>query len=220
MALHYDSNGRLWAGTRASGLNRMDPDTGRFERFVHDPEDDTSLSADGVTYVLEDRNGGVWVATFGGGLNYYDGTEFRHFRHDPNDPLSLSSDRILVLFEDASGGIWIGTYASGLNHLDPYSSQITRYRSDPTRPTGLAGDGITMIQEDDDGDLWIGIKGRGLNRWRREDREAGRLVFDRLSQIDGLPNATIYSGVGLGVGSGLISVKEVGNKEKREKKDH
>ena len=194
MALLCDSNGRLWAGTRASGLNRMDPDTGRFERFVHDPDDDSSLSADGVTYVLEDRNGGIWVATFGGGLNYYDGTKFRHFRHSPDDPTSLSSDRVLVLFEDSSGGIWIGTYASGLNHLDPYSSKITRYRSDPANPNGLAGDGITMIQEDDGGDLWIGIKGRGLNRWRREDRDAGKLVFDRLSQIDGLPNATIYSG--------------------------
>ena len=194
MALMYDSGGNLWAGTRAAGLNRRDAETGRFERFVHDPGDEKSLSANGVTYVLEDRNGGIWVATFGGGLNYYDGERFRRFRHDPDDSASLSSDRLLLLYEDAAGGIWAGTYASGLNHIDPFSSRITRYRHDPANRDSLSGDGITMIQEDAGGNLWIGAKGAGLNRWSREDREAGRAVFDHYTEIHGLPNATIYSG--------------------------
>ena len=194
MALLYDSKGRLWAGTRASGLNRRDTQTGDFVRYVHDPDDDRSISANGVTYLLEDRNGGIWAATFGGGLNYYDGSGFRHFRHDPDDPTSLSSDRILVLYEDAAGGIWVGTYASGLNYLDPVTGRFTRYRANPDDPMSLRDDGITMITEDASGDLWIGVKGSGLGRWRREEREAGRAVFEHFSEINGLPSGTIYSG--------------------------
>ncbi len=194
MALLQDSEGNLWAGTRASGLNRRAPGSESFERFAHDPGDPDSLSANGITYVLEDRNGGIWIATFGGGLNYYDGARFRHFRHDPEDPATLSSDRILLLYEDAAGGIWVGTYASGLNHLDPYSSRITRYANDPANPDSLASNGVTMIREGANGDLWIGVKGAGLDRWRSEDREAGNAVFQHLTESDGLPNATIYSG--------------------------
>ncbi len=63
------------------------------------------------------------------------------------------------------------------------------------RPDGLSGNEICMIQEDARGDLWIGVKGSGLNRWTRADREAGKASFQRFTELDGLPSATVYSGV-------------------------
>ena len=197
MAVHVDSDGVMWAGTRAGGLNRYDRDDGSFVRFQHDPDDEGSISANGVTYILEDRNKGIWVATFGGGLNYFDRDtgRFRRFQSDANDPLTLSNDRVLVLFEDSQGGIWAGTYGGGLNHLEPTSGTFTRYRGEPDRPDGLSGDEIYMILEDARGDLWIGVKGAGLNRWHRKDRENGIVAFQRFGEIDGLPSATVYSGI-------------------------
>ncbi|MCP5089439.1 MAG: PAS domain-containing protein [Gammaproteobacteria bacterium] len=197
MAVYVDRNNVLWAGTRAAGLNRYNEDTNAFTRFQHDADDPDSLSTNGVTYLLEDRAGGLWIGTFGGGLNYFDkATEkFTHFRNNPDDPTSLSSDRVLVLFEDREQYLWIGTYGGGLNRFDPATGQFTRFRAEPDRPGGLSGDEIYMIQEDSLGDLWLGIKGSGLNRWRRADRDLGRPEFDRFTEINGLPSATVYSGV-------------------------
>gem|GEM_PF-1040600 len=197
MALHVDSDGTLWVGTRSSGLNRYDRESNSFVRFQHDPADESSISANGVTDILEDKNNGLWVATFGGGLNYFnrDTQTFRRFQNDAHNPLTLSNDRVLVLFEDSQGGIWAGTYGGGLNHLEPTSGTFTHYRSEPDWPESLSGDEIYMIQEDVRGDLWIGAKGAGLNRWRREDREIDNVTFQRFGELDGLPSATIYSGI-------------------------
>jgi transcriptional regulator with GAF, ATPase, and Fis domain/ligand-binding sensor domain-containing protein/PAS domain-containing protein len=196
MAVHIDADGLVWAGSRASGLNRIDPATDSVTRFRHDPEDPASISADGITYILEDRDNGLWIATFGGGINYFDrdNERFRHYRHDPDNPSTLSSDRILVLFEDSTGLVWAGTYGGGLNRLDPSSGKITHFRNDPDRADSLSGDEIFMIQEDAAGNFWIGAKGAGLNRWLAEDRKTGKPVFQRFTEIDGLPSATVYSG--------------------------
>ena len=197
MALLVDSDGVLWAGTRAAGLNQLDAATGTFRRFRHDPQDPASVSADGITAILEDSRGTLWIGTFGGGLNRFDSESgtFTRFRNDPNNPRSISNDRVLVLFEDSGGAIWAGTYGGGLNRLDPGTGEFTHIPAAPERPNGLSGNEIYMIREDARGDLWIAAKGAGLNRWAASDRDAGRQVFQRFTELDGLPSATIYSGV-------------------------
>ncbi|NLR93442.1 hybrid sensor histidine kinase/response regulator transcription factor [Flammeovirga agarivorans] len=62
------------------------------------------LSHYGVTSLLEDQNGLLWVGTFDG-LNSYDGFEFKTFRNIKN----LNSNRIRSLFQDEYNNIWIGT---------------------------------------------------------------------------------------------------------------
>ena len=69
MSLHLDRQGILWIGTFGGGLNRLDPATGEFTRYLHDPEDPNSLSRNGVTTILDDSAGNLWVGTYRGGLN-------------------------------------------------------------------------------------------------------------------------------------------------------
>ena len=37
-----------------------------FERFTNNPDDDHSLSSDGVTFIHEDSNGDLWIGTVSG----------------------------------------------------------------------------------------------------------------------------------------------------------
>ncbi|MEE8524834.1 MAG: two-component regulator propeller domain-containing protein, partial [Thermoanaerobaculia bacterium] len=92
----------MWFGTRY-GLSRYDGY--RFLIFRHDPDDPGSLSDDAITSILEARDGNLWVATDGGGLNLLDPVDhsFTRYRHHPADPASLSSDRVRVLLEDRRG---------------------------------------------------------------------------------------------------------------------
>ncbi|MBB3696670.1 signal transduction histidine kinase/ligand-binding sensor domain-containing protein/DNA-binding response OmpR family regulator [Flammeovirga yaeyamensis] len=62
------------------------------------------LSHYGVTSVIEDHNGLLWVGTFDG-LNTFDGFEFKTFR----DENGLNSNRVRSLFQDDEDNIWVGT---------------------------------------------------------------------------------------------------------------
>lgn len=65
------------------------------------------LAHNGVTSILEDSKGYIWVATFDG-LNKYDGYAFESYRNTIDKDL-FKSNRIRTLLEDSKGNIWIGT---------------------------------------------------------------------------------------------------------------
>jgi len=80
--VHEDKHGEVWVITDHWQLDKLDRDTGTFTRYRHDPHDPSSLSDDwiarrfvaGVPAIsfLEDREGTIWIGTFGAGLNRYD----------------------------------------------------------------------------------------------------------------------------------------------------
>ena len=123
------ANGDLWVTTAGSGLNRLDPATGRAVHFRHDPSDSSSIASDMLGSVFEARNGDLWVASTSSGVSRMRaGTDgvFEHYRHDPEDTLSLSSDLPALITEDANGYIWVGG-VNGVNRIDPESGSIRRY---------------------------------------------------------------------------------------------
>ncbi|MBI1193421.1 MAG: hypothetical protein GC205_09620 [Bacteroidetes bacterium] len=66
--LFEDSRRNFWVGTAASGLNLFDRQNESFLVMDHDPDENYSLSANGVLCLAEDRAGYLWVGT-GAGLN-------------------------------------------------------------------------------------------------------------------------------------------------------
>jgi signal transduction histidine kinase/ligand-binding sensor domain-containing protein len=103
---------------------------------------------------LEDRNGHLWLATWGSGL----------FRCDTNGgllpftkPDGLGSDYVRTLCEDNEGNLWVGTEGGGLNRLR--SPLFTTYGLAP----GLSWEWITSVSSGPDGKLWVGTDGYGLN---------------------------------------------------------
>ncbi|MBL0345548.1 two-component regulator propeller domain-containing protein [Candidatus Villigracilis affinis] len=169
LSMGEDKNGSLWIGTWGGGLNRYDPATETFTRYLTDPEAPASLS-DGTIYSIKsDSNGDLWIATLAGLDRYNPETNtFEHFKNDPNNPNSLSSDAVSYIFEDSNHQLWIGTGAggvegSGLNRFDPSSGTFTRYQHDESDPESLASNNIASIVEAPDGTLWIATGGFSLH---------------------------------------------------------
>ncbi len=65
------------------------------------------LAHNGVTTILEDSKGYIWIGTYDG-LNRYDGYDFAVFKNSVDNDL-LVNNRIRTLAEDKKGNIWIGT---------------------------------------------------------------------------------------------------------------
>lgn len=162
-ALFQSADGSLWVSANTGGLNRLDPETGRFEVFRHDEQDPASLSYDSVYTVIEDRSGGIWAATQFG-LNRLDRAsgQFTVFRHDPADPGSLAHDYVYDLALADDGSVWAATIGGGLSRWRETTGGLERI--DLARATGDTrhNDAFAVLQGKD-GQIWVGTRG-GLLR--------------------------------------------------------
>jgi len=93
-----------------------------------DATNPNSVSHENIRALLVDRQGILWVGTYGGGLNRFDKRTqtFTHFRYDPTSPKSLGNDNITALLEDQEGTLWVGT-ENGLYRFDRAATTFTQY---------------------------------------------------------------------------------------------
>jgi methyl-accepting chemotaxis protein/ligand-binding sensor domain-containing protein len=113
------------------------------------------LSQSTVNYIIQDRHGFMWFATYGG-LNKYDGYSFTVYQNDENDSTSLGSNNNTVLFEDNDGFIWVINNASeGLDKFDPETGKFFHYRSDPKDPTSISSNTVSHVMQDKAGNIWV-----------------------------------------------------------------
>jgi ligand-binding sensor domain-containing protein/serine phosphatase RsbU (regulator of sigma subunit) len=156
-----DSKGFIWIGTQ-DGLNRYDGYG--ISIFKHNPVDNNSLSNNFVSDVMEDRDGLLWFATSGGGLDSYEPAtrRFTHHMADSAGKNSISSDIIWKLYQDKKGLIWICT-EDGLNTYDKKSGKFSVFRHDQDLPSTISCNAVYDIVEDKDGNFWIATMGGGLN---------------------------------------------------------
>jgi streptogramin lyase len=121
-AIIEDRSGVLWVGSDGHGLIRLDPKTGLFKTFRHNPTDRFSLSSDLVARLFIDRAGTLWATTFDG-LDRFDRAT-SHFTVYKADRQSAGLIYLDVK-EDRQGALWLGTHYSGLQRFDPTTEQFT-----------------------------------------------------------------------------------------------
>ena len=63
ISLFEDSRGNIWAGTWGGGLNKFDPKTKKFTRFLYAKSPDKGLCDNIVWTINEDDSGNIWVGT-------------------------------------------------------------------------------------------------------------------------------------------------------------
>lgn len=148
-------DGRIWAGTYSDGISVFDPVSERFERFQHDEKVKGSLPGSRISALVEDGQGGMWVATDQGLAHLADSSRngakrFEHFRHS-SDPHSLLDDNVRSLLLDKAGHLWIGS-GSGLQRLARGSKHFE---------TVVTGKEVRSLFQAQDGKLWLGTREHG-----------------------------------------------------------
>jgi ligand-binding sensor domain-containing protein/signal transduction histidine kinase len=157
-SLFSSSQGLLWVGTE-NGLYLRDQ-TGQMVALALDDSPQTVINA-----LCEDREGHLWVATYGKGLFRVSGKaptfHIDSFPHREGDARSLSHADVRSLLQDKSGVLWIGTRRGGLNKLNLNHSGFSLVRRDAK--SGLTHQEVSALLETSKGDLWVGTIGGGLN---------------------------------------------------------
>ena len=101
--------------------------------------------------LIQDKQGNVWMATFGGVFRY-DGESFTNVTRE------VSPSRFFSVLEDSRGYLWFGSIGSGVYRYDGQSFQNF------TTQEGLPNNEIGSIYEDKVGHIWFGANG-GASRY-------------------------------------------------------
>jgi ligand-binding sensor domain-containing protein/signal transduction histidine kinase len=171
-----DEQGYLWISTRLGGLNRYDPRTEEFVRFLHDEANPASLIDNHVNVLYIDKGGNLWIGTTSG-LDLFDRATgmFRHYVYDPFQQEGISGKSITALYHDNRGRFWVGTGAGGLNLFNPANNRFTAYQNDPDDPTTISNNHVTAIIEDRRSVLWVATW-EGLNKFHPDSGEFERFL--------------------------------------------
>jgi signal transduction histidine kinase/ligand-binding sensor domain-containing protein/ActR/RegA family two-component response regulator len=151
----------VWVGTYTSGLDRLDPVSGKFTHYVSG-SGPGNLNSNSVDFLYEDSKGSIWVATTYGGVNviHRDSKVITKYINDPKNKNSLCDDIAMAIQEDRQGNIWIGGYSNGISIYNPSTKRFSQLN---TKNSGLSCDIISVFHEDRKGNMWIGTMEGGLN---------------------------------------------------------
>lgn len=198
-----DHKGRIWIGTKGDGIIIATPlqkNKYALNYHMHETTNLHSLSDNNVYSMCEDKYKRMWIATFGGGVNYVNlNTNDYIFYHSANSlkkyPINLCS-RARYVISDSIGRIWIGT-TNGLLLTDVTSTRaeditFKHYTYDDTNPNSLSNNNIHQILFSKiNGNIYLATFGGGLNKAIQDNN--GNLLFQAYTTQNHLPANVILS---------------------------
>jgi len=172
LAIHQDSKGFIWAGTKG-GLARYD--SYDFKIFEHDASNPSTISSNSIRAIVEDPQGFLWIATTNG-LNRFDPKTETFKRFYPNK--NSNNNFLVSITIDKKGSFWIGSFQGGLYRFEPKLEQFTHHYYKNESDNSLSGHTAITIFEDSLGIIWIGTLQGGLNRFDPKSNSFTRYMFD------------------------------------------
>ncbi|NUN99269.1 MAG: histidine kinase [Saprospiraceae bacterium] len=165
-AIFYDSKKRLWIGYEDGAIFFLN-NYRRLERWQ--PEEGNPASP--IRGIAEDRNGVLWIATYGEGIYYLHNN--RLYNIDTEE--GLASNDIYVLSPDKQGKMWLGT-DNGISicSLNQGRKQVKNL----SKADGLPDEIVRDIVHDVAGNCWIGMNDHGFCYFNTQTNAFSRPIRD------------------------------------------
>jgi ligand-binding sensor domain-containing protein/signal transduction histidine kinase len=164
-----DTNKEVWLGTHATGLFRLNMDTGSIMNFHDNGSRSNGLRGMDVWALHMDRHQTLWIGT-SIGLNEYDiqKNKFRLHRLNEHKDSPRGTNAIRSIIEDGNNNLWIGFYGRGLHRFSPQSGQFTSFSHQVDNKFKNFSNNILSLCRDHEDKIWIGTDGAGLYMFNPE----------------------------------------------------
>ena len=142
------------------GLVQYDSMTNQW-RMLSEVENPARRTAERFVYgIMRDREDGLWIGTYYGGVNYIPSSAMRN-RFDMYFPTlgGLQGSVVSRFAEDARHRIWIATDDAGLDCYDPQTDSFVDF---PGKQEMAKYNAHALFVDGDN--LWVGTYGRGIIR--------------------------------------------------------
>lgn len=164
-------NNNIWVGTE-SGIYILNALEGSVFNLRHSPSIPTSLSDNAIYSIYGDSDGGVWVGSFFGGVDYYSEHLNKFELFYPIQGINnMNGYRVREFCSDNNGRIWIGTEDNGLHLFDP---KTKRFLALPQELNNLYSNIHALFNDGDN--LWISTFSKGLNRYNLNTKELSTYI--------------------------------------------
>lgn len=151
----------FWIGTE-SGLYIYNHDTGKITHLRKQYGNPYSLSDNAIYTVCKDKENGIWLGTYFGGINYYAAQSSVFTKYFPQQQdNSLSGSDVREICKDKNGNFWVGTEDAGLNKLNPATGHFSSFFPDGSK-SSIAHSNIHGLLVDGN-NLWIGPFEQGID---------------------------------------------------------
>lgn len=176
-AFYEEPGKKIWIGTE-TGVYSYEGNKVKPEEAINNQLTDKMVHS-----ILCDRQGKLWVGTFGKGIWVFDNTYKVVVRLEVEN--GLCSNAINHLYMDSAGGIWAATrnglvYIKDTNHPGEYEHYGDK--------ENLEDSHVRAIQEDKQGAIWVSTNG-GISYWDKQKKS-----FTNYNHHDGVPMGDFMDG--------------------------
>lgn len=194
-SLFTDSKGRVWAGSKGSGLFMLVRSAGGYtvRNFKNDARDKTTINNDNIYDIKEDSRGRLWIATLGGGLNIvnepcpgkfvfingnntmrpFPGGGFNKVRH-----ITVAPDDVMIA---ATTG---GLVAFSTRFKSPSAIKYHVYYSDKNNLSTLHTPDVMQAHVSKNGKMYVSTMGGGLQEADFSKLLSGDMSFSNVDAVD------------------------------------
>jgi signal transduction histidine kinase/CheY-like chemotaxis protein/AraC-like DNA-binding protein len=170
------------------------------EQFVSNTDDIYSLSNDNIYHLHEDGKGRIWVATYGGGINYIDAgrngkTLFINHRNNLKGyPINICF-KVRLITSGPNDNLLVGT-TNGLvvfnnDFVDPENISFNHYAFTPGNKNSLSNNDVHSILVTKKHDIYVATFGGGLNHMTLDANNTPS--FNAFTTYNGLPSDVLLS---------------------------
>jgi signal transduction histidine kinase/DNA-binding response OmpR family regulator/ligand-binding sensor domain-containing protein len=178
------SDGSVIAATEEGHLNYLDKESHKFLLTRIKGPKGLVFS---VKSMFTDRDGTLWIGTYGSGIFYQKlgSREFVHF-----DLIDDSMDQIFDIAA-TNDGIWFGSSFRGAFYYSFKNRQVKNYMPKNSDPESLSSTNVKALLVDSNGNLWAGTM-NGLNKKSKDSEKFTRYFYNQ-NQKNRISSNNIYS---------------------------
>lgn len=199
-----DSKHRIWMGSREDGLYIAEPNGDGYKLFQYTQHsnDVFSINANSIYSICEDKQGHIWVGTYGGGINLVEGTfpelRFRHIGNCFKNAPSKQEYLKIRSLHCTTDGIMMAGSTEGLitfssNFQSPDDIRFYCNHSEANAANSLANNDVLYIFENHLGKIYVITYSGGVSQLTSKELLSNHLTFEHLNKRNGLPSDIAYA---------------------------